>query len=448
MSDRPVARGRWRELLARLEPYQVLAIGFAVFVVYAFPGYMSNDSAMQLSEARSAMFSNAHPALMAAEWRILDAIVAGPILMLLLQGALFLGGLHVLLRRSMSERCAAWLAIAVLLFPPVLTTMATIWKDAQMAAYLIAATAALLSPSRRVRLAGLALATIGCAMRYNAFGASVPLVGLLFVLAPDRRGWRRYAVSGAAAVASVALAFGVDSALTVQHMYLAPTMADIAGVLAHTGDRSDDALRQTLAGTPLHVTSNIQDAARAHYSARNAYWVNHGDDRLFDPPTTAAEEHALAGAWKRVVLGDPRAYLAYRLDGFEELLGLSSDPLWSPVWRMFLENPQQATQLGHDASPSYVQQHLGDALEWLADDTPLFRPYVYALIALGLLVLALRARDRTAIALLTSGLLYELSYFPAAGTPDFRYSQWLIACTCIAGVLAVVRRRAKAKAPA
>jgi hypothetical protein len=38
MSDRPVARGRWRELLARLEPYQVLAIGFAVFVVYAFPG--------------------------------------------------------------------------------------------------------------------------------------------------------------------------------------------------------------------------------------------------------------------------------------------------------------------------------------------------------------------------------------------------------------------------
>src|ERR1044071_6294668 len=78
-------------------PLAILAIGFAVFVAYGFPGFMSSDPVLQLHEARTAVFSNSRPPAMAAEWRVLEVFVTGPILMLVLQGALFLGGLYRIL---------------------------------------------------------------------------------------------------------------------------------------------------------------------------------------------------------------------------------------------------------------------------------------------------------------------------------------------------------------
>ena len=79
-------------------PRSILAIGFVGFVLYGFPGFMSTDSVNQLHEARTGLYSNAHPPLMAAQWTVLDAIVSGPLLMLLLQGGLMLWGLYALLR--------------------------------------------------------------------------------------------------------------------------------------------------------------------------------------------------------------------------------------------------------------------------------------------------------------------------------------------------------------
>jgi hypothetical protein len=68
----------------------------------------------------------------------------------------------------------------------------------------------------------------------------------------------------------------------------------------------------------------------------------------------------------------------------------------------------------------------------------MFRPYVYALIALALLVLC--ARDRLTIGLYTSGLLYQLSFMPVNAEPDYRYSHWMITSVCIATVILFVRR--------
>ena len=70
----------------------------------------------------------------------------------------------------------------------------------------------------------------------------------------------------------------------------------------------------------------------------------------------------------------------------------------------------------------------------------MFRVYVYAAIALVLVAVAVAWRDRLAAALLLSGLGYELSYVALTASPDFRYSHWLIVCTCVAAVLLFVRR--------
>src|SRR4051812_32316639 len=129
------AAARCGRAIRSTSPTVILLVGFALFVFYAFPGYMSNDSCDQLLDARGQAFSDAHPPVMAAEWLILDMIIAGPVLMLLVQGALFLGGLASLLRHVLAPRAAALAAVLILLFPPVMTTMAVIWKDSQMAAF-------------------------------------------------------------------------------------------------------------------------------------------------------------------------------------------------------------------------------------------------------------------------------------------------------------------------
>ncbi len=137
----------------------VLAAGWLAFVVYAYPGLMSTDSVDQLLQARHGPITDWHPPLMAFVWRWLDRVYTyvGPLPMLVAQSVAFLLGVDGILRRVLAPRGAALAAMLVLLFPPVQAVMAVIWKDSQMAGYMMAGTACLLPPSRRWRIAGLAL---------------------------------------------------------------------------------------------------------------------------------------------------------------------------------------------------------------------------------------------------------------------------------------------------
>jgi hypothetical protein len=209
-------------------------------------------------------------------------------------------------------------------------------------------------------------------------------------------------------------------------------------VLYYEAPRSDDDLRRVLRGTPLHIQDRIHDTARALYSPRNSWQVTRGEGRLFDDPTTPEQMAALSRAWQELVFGDLRAYLTHRIAMYAELIGMSESPLWSPHYSSFVENIDQFTWINHLATHSRFQQRAGEALEWLVNETPVFRVYMYGILALVLLVLC--CRDRLTLALLASGLLYELGYFPIGATPDFRYSHWLITSTCLAAVILFVQR--------
>ena len=428
--------------LSALSPRQILLIGFGVFLLYSFPGYMSTDSAQQLAEARSGHFSDAHPPLMAQEWRWLDWIVSGPLLMLLLQGTLFLGGLYVLFKKLLSPRAAAWTAIGILLFPPVLTPMGVIWKDSQMAAYLIAGTAALVQPRLRVRLVGLGLLTAACALRHNALAAAIPLVFFLFEWKPGLRWWKRIAILAGAAVLTVGLTCGVTRVLAADHVRLTPAFSDIVGVIALSEDRTDEDLRNVLRGTNLVVTTNIQARARLLYELHGTWRIAGGEYRLFNYPETPEHWAALNRAWKELVLENPGVYLRQNWGRFASVIGWSDDPPRAAVWGAFLELPEHMLPIDHNASGSWAQACIVSAFVWLVENTPLFRPYIYALIALILLVLC--CRDRLTAGLFTSGLLYELSFFPTGVDPDYRYSHWLITSVCVATVILFVQRRRRA----
>jgi hypothetical protein len=429
----------------------VLAGAWLVLVVYAFPGEITQDSIDHLTEARSGFYTDAHPPFISLLWGVLDKIVAGPILMLLLQSGLLLAGLYVILRRIFEERRASWATAAVFLFPPVLLPMAVIWKDCLMAGGLALGAGLLLSERRAIRVAALAPLWFATAVRYNAFAATFALVVLLFEWTPCLRWWKRYAISVGVWLAMTLSALGLNQALTDREMhYWQSSIAvhDIAGTLTRVEPLSDPQVAELLDGTGVVPTDHLQERMRDVYSAHNFVGLIAGPKALWSLPTggivppTHERLDAIARAWERVVTRYPLAYAKHRLRVFAGVLELGSRravalvPSREPRW------PQVAKDLGLPVSAPAFQQSLTRAAAWIARHVPIFAPWMYLLLALVLLVVGRKQRD--VLALLLSGIGLEASLVLLAPSDDYRYSHWMIV-TVIVSTILVITRRARAK---
>jgi hypothetical protein len=361
---------------------------------------------------------------MAFVWRYADKVWSGPFLMLALQSVTFLAGTHGLLARVLSPTRAAIVAVTVLLLPPVLTPMAPVWKDAQMAGFLLAGTAALLSDKRGWRIAGYVLLFAATAVRHNALAATLPIVILLFEC--RRSGWRRYMLAACVWVSITLAAMLFNRLLTNddQHpWHTSIALFDIAGVVRYSGETDDVVLRRLLEGTPLVARDNITARFRARYlpSAHHQLW--HDDGRVFDEPTLA-QTGSVARSWVRCITSYPGAFLEHRWALGVRVLGLAGTP--------------SGTVFHDDVAPSRTPLQHG----WLAAmrairKTIVFRPYLYLALAIAFLVMA---GARLPAALLASGILCEVSVVLTAPSTDFRYSHWMIVTTVIAGVMIFVQR--------
>lgn len=450
-------------VVAAATPRRILLVGWALLVLYAHPGYMSYDSVQQLLQARVGAYTGGHPPMMGVVWGALDALIPGPLGMLLVQVTCFLAGVSLLLRRAMTGRAAALATVAIGWLPPVSAVLAVIWKDAQMMAFLALGATLLVGERRGARLAGLALLFLATAMRYNALAITLPLVALLFVWDARHRWFVRYPLA-LAAWGAITLAASVTNAqlsndtgrIHVWHESLA--LLDLTGTLRHAPALDEAQLRAELAGvplTPLAATASPQAIARASHRADDldaftvstfgsgvyvpALWVT--ARHLFELPTTPAQRAAVARAWRSIVLGHPAAYLAYRWEVTRERLHLGDAEIPSATYVWFTDVTNLATataSTGHNAVPSRLQRPLQAAMLWTGTSW-LFRPWLYLALALALVPLA--RRQRAALALLLSGLANEALLFAVAPTIDYRYSAWLVAATLVALATMVPRRR-------
>lgn len=435
--------------LRALSPRVILAIGWIGIVLYGFPGHMSYDSVAQLAESRSGVYSNAHPPAMAALWRLCEVFIAGPFLMLALQTLGFITGAYLLLCRRIASRPAAVLTVLVLWFPPVANTMSTIWKDSQMAAFLLLGTALILSPRRKIKLVGLLALCAATAMRHNALAMTLPLVVLLFVWDPAHRWWKRYALAACAWIAVTLAAQLATKALTDHERFLwheSIALLDMVGTLRHVDDLPDETLRELFAGLELRHTENLHEKLRYTQDPNwslidNLWWATDG---FFIRPRNAEERAAAARAWRAVIPAHLGAYLTYRTQVFRQLIQLTEGPFTSAAYIWFTDIQDllaSADLVSHTAYPSRGQQLLNAAM-WRLGFTALFRIYIYLFLALILLAFCLRNREPRA--LLASGLVGEAALFVLAPTPDFRYSFWLVVTAVLSLILVIAPRMKRA----
>lgn len=442
--------------LRTLPPRVILAIGWCLFMVHAYPGRMTRDSFDQLKQARSGVFADDHPPLMQAIVWVTDIFVAGPVGPVILQSVMFLAGMYLLLRRAMRARVAALVALVVLFLPPVASVMVVMWKDPLMAGALMLAVPLVIAERRRTRLLGLALAVVATGVRFNALAATFGVIVVLFEWNPLPH-LKRYALALAVWVAVTATAFGINTLITSRetHFFESSLLDDLVGTLNFVeGDRPDPELRELFAGMSLRLDHDIHAGLRRAYRSDTMLWYMIGDNRLFDlklvdeEPLTPEIRAKIAAAWKKVVFGNFGAYLRYRIDRFRVVLGLErgNETVWSRDHLIVTHDYQDKAAMfayGVSTTTSGLQHTIDEVWDDLSH-TWLFRPYVY--LALTLVLLVLGRRNAVVIALLLSGLGNEMSLFFLAHSPDYRYSHWMI-CTTIAAVILVFAERLRGRNP-
>lgn len=442
--------------MKHIKAWHILLVGWALFLVHAYPGMMTRDSFDQLRQARTGIFLDDHPPLMQAIVWVTDRIVAGPFGIVLAQSAMLLAGAYLLLARVLTPRVAAGIAVAVLLFPPISAVMVVMWKDPMMAGALLLSAALITSERRGVRLVALALALVATGVRFNGLAATFAIIVLLFEwLPPRQRVWQqrlaRYGCAVAVWIAVTAASFGVHAVLTDRetHFFHTQLVDDVVGTLRFVDTtRSDSSLRRALAGTNLRVRYNIHETLRQAYRSDAGLDLVLGDARVFDLPLADVDppspelRAALMRAWKEIVLANPVAFARYRLDRFRVVLGMTTadETVWDRpiIVTHDFQDKGALVEYGIPTAISPFQSGVDAMFSWLSH-TWLFRPYVYFAISLALLWLA--RRHRIALALLLSGLGMELSLLPLAHSMDYRYSHWMVITTTLAAILLFIDRR-------
>lgn len=447
---------RGTRAIGAASPRLVLFASWLVLIVYAYPGLMTLDSLDHLAEARSGVYTDSHPPAISVVWKLADFIVAGPFGMLVIQSGMFLLGLYAVLRRTLAPKPAAWAAGLLFVFPPVMMPLAVIWKDSVMAGFLLLGLAAMASPRRWIRVAGLVALGAATAIRYNAFGATFPIVVLMFEWRIGLHWFKRYALALAAWLGVTFGAFAFNAAITDHAMHPWPStlaLYDIVGTLAHVDeDLSDDELRALFDGTQLRITERIHPHIRSIYSTRNYLpIIVHPTDAMWSTPfrgqypAPPAQRAAISRAFVDVVTRYPAAYAAHRLHVMAEVLAFTShDPAGTVIDRDVLDKSEPLSRMAGELEVattwSKLQRGMTLLIRWVDQRIPIFVPWIYFVISLALLPLA--RRYRPVLSMIASGLAFEATLLFLAASPDYRYSHWMIVCTLIAVVELTARRAA------
>jgi hypothetical protein len=419
-------------------PRLILIAGWIWFLAYAFPGFVTADSYTQLRQARGdEPLTDWHPPMMSLIWRYTDKLLAGPFAMLTIQSVAFLLGTYLIVRRLVSPRAAAIVAVVFLILPNNIIVMSVVWKDALMAGFLILGLAALLEDRTRWRVVGCVFIFLATAVRYNALAATLPLVVLLWNRDIAIAWYKRFGVGFAVWLGITGSALLVDHLIVDKHapvFEIGAAPVDIEGILHFAPDVDIDALKRETPDAPWQPGVDVRQVVDKGYKPYNSFHqiLDGGPSSIFTYPTSTAQTDALAALWKRLVREHGAAFLRHRLAVAKAQLECRVS-----VWHATMTNEQAEAISNHRSRLSPTQKVWVRANQIVTSTKP-FRPRLY--FALSIVLLAFTRGRRLVAALLLSGLANELLLFAIAPSVAYRYSHWMILCVLLSIILLVIER--------
>ncbi|HTL31586.1 MAG TPA: hypothetical protein VL326_00600 [Kofleriaceae bacterium] len=378
-----------------------------LFLLYAYPGFVTHEAADHLFYSRLDEFIDWQSPVLVELWRLSEWALGGPFGMLLVQSLLLLCGTFSITRKQVGDRAGAWIAVAMLLVPPLLATNAVIGVEAQLVAWLVAGLALLQSEKFSRRIGGLVMLVVVVGLRSGGAAIALPIIVSTFVWRTPFTGWRRYAVALGAWAVTVLVAAGLSYALIDERTNrdeLRLALSDVGGI---HGDES--------------IAEQIYSPV------------------FFKGAETPEERDALFATRRELIRDNPGAYLSFRLHVFAQALGVNKPKWWRPVFTDFVVTENDSVMLAHAGRHSLVQRALIFPVKAM-HATPLFWPICYLALAIGLLGVAIWRRLGLEIALLSAGLLYELTLAFTSFRPNYPDSHPMIATTLLAAFLLLGRR--------
>ena len=429
----------------------VLILGFLAVIVVNWPGHLSFDSLVQLSDGRTGRYHTWHPPIMAWMLGLGDGLLKGPALFMAFDAGLLFASLAAL---AIGRPGVSWagpvVALAIVVSPLVLIYQGIVWKDVLYANASVAGFTALYlfdaaAQTRRTRgvllviaFAALALAALA---RQNGLVSVLAGAAALGVMTLQRagQGWRGAipAAAGRAGLALVLTAVGVatvGAALDTRRIddpgdaaqFQALQQFDLIGGVAHDPHLALSALKSPA------LEARVRTAARAYTPARV-------DTVAQIPGLSAAltsDDEGVAQAWRAMLQDHPGAYLAHRRDVFWWTLVTPDLSQCLPVFTGVDGPPELVKALGlvnhQDARDLALEGYAS-----LFYSTPVFSHLAYGLAGLFLLVVLVwrrRPGDAAMAAMLASALAFTASFVIISFACDYRYLYALDLSVMVAGL--------------
>lgn len=470
----------------------------AIFLRLFWPGRVNVDIANQYLQATGKIpYSDWHPPVMSAVWRILIDITGDPGSLLLLQVGLLAAaawGISVLVHRSGAPRWVSLLGPTIMVTPWVVSQMTTLWKDTQMAVAILLAVV-LIMIARFVPkawilwLPALALLVYAVGVRKNAVFAVVPIAvyggWCLVHLWRNHRGRAGDSAASKDSAPPESSELPPSSAQKGRPILLTAASSLIVLVLIGGGVKITDAviasqvevektgqisqiflddvmfsvpeaeLRKS--GAPKELTDHISSAREKCLEMGeiwDAYWNCYGKGESGQAFSPVAYQDELKQLWLDEVVTHPLRYAEYRTAVFSYYFFTSGLEYWPAEWK------GEAEKAGFEPGDPKGDYIFKPYVEGFALGTfpMLFKPWFWALVAVVLLGFGYRSHRRASggpgsvrtrtfwpeiTALAASALCYIFGYFPIVPANHFRYTFWPALALTAAVVLAIAiwRRR-------
>lgn len=408
-----------------------------------FPGNTNFDSRRQYEQVKSGIFSDWHPPIMAAIWRIFDPVLPGPKSLFLLHNLLFWLGVSILALLIPGLKRKVGIFLFFILCPPITAFLGTVIKDVAMGCSLFLASCLLfvaqVQGRRLLALISLPFLWYGIAMRHNGILAAIPLaIWFSAILVKDSIGYPFQASRTLKTkIAVTFLGLSVSLACYCSIKLLNKTL---------TQGRSDYPAQQIL----LHdlVAISIQDGVNYLPDTIKLFHFYTIDDLklLYDPGSIVElyhshglvpklpkfhqqEEFALLRIqWARTVCSHPLLYLWHRLLALQTMMNLNLKPCTVPYTLVKFYSPLDLN-ITHFSLKSLILVYLH-----FFRNSYFFRGWFHLALAPFLVLFARRSHPEyssIAFALGASGALYGWAYFFVGTYDHFRLMWWPAVCNCL-----------------
>jgi hypothetical protein len=424
------ASATWRPVVVAAA---LSAVGFALTVWIYYPGVMNFDARYILSYVREGHYGDWQSPVMTVLWALVDPLDPGPGSMFLLIASFYWLGFAVL--AVTLARQSLWRAVVLVLLalsPPAFVLVGIIWRDVLFAVFWLLAAALTLAVAERdakvrlpVQVIAIALIALGVLLRPNALLAAPILAG--FVLWPMRFFWKRTAIFYLpAAVAGFALVQVVYYAVLDakrEHPLQSIMVFDLGGITHFSKQNQFPGT-----WTPEQITMLTE---RCYQPVEwNSYWTFAPCDivmqRLHAQNIYGTAE--LVDAWRRAILGHPRAYLQHRFAYMTTFLVDANLTMWTKD----LEDSSKAAFA--DNPRLMAVKAIDDSLA----PTPFLRAGSWLVVCAAVVAFGWRRRGTPAGAFAVgacgSAVVYLLTFAAVGVASDFRYAYWAV----LAGLAAAV----------